>query len=137
MPQTPRQTVERLLDALVSMDHNKIADFYAEDVVIEMPFHDQPLEPGREALRARMAGAAGIWQFDGVDDVRIHETADPEVVIAECAIHGRAAKLDRDVSLRYVMIIRVRDGLVVHSRDYADNARINALMAELTAPNAG
>jgi len=54
-------------------------------------------------------------------DVLVHQTADPEVVIAEFAYHGRALETGRSFVLPCVFIMRVRDGLIVESRDYGDH----------------
>jgi uncharacterized protein len=136
-----RQTAERLLDATVSPDPGDIADCYAPAVVVEMPFAAAPLYPARiettrEELRARFRAGAAIRRYQRVSDVVIHDTADPEVVIAEYQIHGELTQTAEPFSQRFVMVMTIRDGQIVHSRDYTDpitGARLLGKLPELLA----
>jgi hypothetical protein len=143
MPATAsaRQTVERLLHATLSPDPGDIAGCYAPAVVIEMPFATAPLYPARiettrEELRARFRAGATVRRYQRLSDVVIHETADPEVVIAEYRLHGELTQTGQPFSQRFVMVITVRDGQIVHSRDYTDpinGARMLGKLPELLA----
>ncbi|SNQ46155.1 conserved hypothetical protein [Frankia canadensis] len=107
---------ERQLDAL--------AGLYGERTDVRHPFApsgDQPLRT-RAELRQHFAGsaerAAGVWSFAPTDMV-VHQTADPEVVVAEFAYVGTA---DRgEFAVPCVFVVRVRDGQIVESRDYGDH----------------
>ncbi|MCI4062078.1 nuclear transport factor 2 family protein [Micromonospora sp. R77] len=118
-----------------------LAACYAERTDVRHPFHplgDTPLR-SRASLREHFAAGgppAGVESFDVVDD-RVHATADPEVVIFEFryagVIDGRA------FSLPCIFVVRVRDGEIVESRDYADHVaaarafgRLPALAAALS-----
>jgi ketosteroid isomerase-like protein len=84
---------------------------------------------GKDALRTHFAGApAGIALV--ATNVIVRQTDDPEVVVAEWdyAVNGRGA-------LSNVIIMRVRDGLIVASRDYHNHAAIGSLAS--AASNAG
>jgi hypothetical protein len=123
MSATPREVVERVLQVIVGPDRERMADLYADDVEIEMPFLSPgtpPLSGGREGLRARLAGAAKVMDLEKVDNVHIHGTDDPEVVVAEYRVHGRFIATGRPLTSTFIMVTRVRDGLIVHSRDYAN-----------------
>jgi ketosteroid isomerase-like protein len=50
----------------------------------------------------------------------VHETTDPEVVVAEYGSRGPG------FTAANVQIVRVRDGLITHSRDYHDHLRMAA-----------
>jgi ketosteroid isomerase-like protein len=98
------------------------------------PLGDTPLL-SREALRQHFAaaGPAG-WAGFRVEDVRVHHTADPEVVIGEFTYRGDAGWVAPGI-----IVFRIRDGLIVESRDYIDHlglARatntVDALCAQLT-----
>jgi ketosteroid isomerase-like protein len=116
---TPRETVEALLNTVTEEDRTKLADFYAPDVVIEMPFQPGAARTeGRETIRARMVAGKDTWVFDGVKNLTLHETADPEVIITEYELAGRVTATQKPFTVRFVMVTRVRDGLIVHSRDY-------------------
>jgi ketosteroid isomerase-like protein len=141
MPASPRQTAERLLHATIGPDPGDIADCYAPDVVIEMPFAAPPLYPDRiqttrEELRARFRAGAAVRQYRQLSDVVIHETADPEVVIAEYQLHGELLASAEPFAQRFVMVMTVRDGQIVHTRDYTNpitGARLLGRLPELLA----
>ena len=120
-----RETVEQLLRAAVSGIPGDMADCYAPEVVIEIPFAVPALYPSRtettrEELRARYQAGAASRRYKGLRDVTIHETADPEVVIAEYELDGEMTATGEPFSLRFVMVLTIRDGHIVHSRDYSD-----------------
>ncbi|WP_007513108.1 nuclear transport factor 2 family protein [Pseudofrankia saprophytica] len=107
---------ERQLDAL--------AGLYGERTDVRHPFAplgDQPLRT-RAELRQHFAGSAG--RVAGVrsfapTEMAVHRTADPEVVVVEFTYTGMA---DRgEFALPCVFVVRVRDGQIVESRDYADH----------------
>jgi ketosteroid isomerase-like protein len=52
-------------------------------------------------------------------DVRVHETADPEVVITEFRYEGTTE--GRPFSWPSIFVTRVRDGVIVEARDYTDH----------------
>jgi uncharacterized protein len=62
------------------------------------------------------------------------------VIVLEYDLRGRFVKTDEEFTLSFVMVTTVRDGEIVHSRDYADPVagarllgRVPELVAELTA----
>ncbi len=138
---TPRETVEQLLRATVSATPGGMADCYAPEVVIEMPFAVDGLYPPRihttrEELRARFQAGTASRQYKRLSNVTIHETADPEVIVAEYELHGDLAATGESFSLRFAMVITVRDGHIVHSRDYTNpiaGARLLGKTRELIA----
>ena len=89
---SPRQTVERFLAAAVSPSPGDLADCYAERFVIEMPcasgLAPARTESTREEIRARFAAGAALRRYTSVRDPRVHETADPPVLVVEYALDG-------------------------------------------------
>ena len=135
-----RQTIERFLEAAVSPVPGDMADCYAERFVIEMPFSGglgpERSEMTREEFRARVTAGLAARRYTRAMDVRIHETADPEVVVAEYRLAGRKVADGSPFSLAFVMVVTVRDGLIVHSRDYSnpiDGARLLGRIPQLVA----
>jgi ketosteroid isomerase-like protein len=93
---------------------------FAEDGVMEFPYalpSPRRLE-GREALAAHLAYLARLVELLSVSDVVKHETTDPEVFIVEFASSGRAVATGEPFEQRYISVIRVRDGHIVHYKDY-------------------
>jgi uncharacterized protein len=142
---TPRQTAEQFLRATLSPDPGDLAEFYAPEIVIEMPFAPAGLYPARiettrEELRARFRAGAAARRYRDLRDVVIHETADPGVVIVEYGLDGELTESAEPFSLRFVMVMTIRDGQIVHTRDYTDPiagarvlGRVPQLLAALTA----
>ena len=143
MPATasPRDTAEQFLEAATSPDPGDIADCYAPAVVIEMPFAAAPLYPARiettrQELRARFRAGAAIRRYQRLSDVVIHDTADPEVVITEYQLHGELIQTGEPFTQQFAMVMIVRNGQIVHSRDYANpitGARLLGKLPELLA----
>lgn len=81
---------------------------------------------GREAIGRRFAAAAGtgLRLRLRVTGPVVHDTGDPEVVIAEFDHEIRAAGSDRDPPRRHRAGRPVRDGLVAASRDHHDHAAL-------------
>lgn len=125
---TPRETVDQLLHTVVHGRRTEIADLYAPDVRIENPWAPPGVprvSEGREEMKARMAQTEQLWTFDSVQDVAIHETADPEVVVLEYRVNatvtapaaeGHGAKF----ALGFVSVLRIVDGLIASARDYSN-----------------
>ena len=93
---------------------------FAEDGVMEFPYAlptPRRVE-SREALTAHLNFLAGRIEFLSVSDVVKHETVDPDVCIIEFAGFGRSVATGEPFEQRYISVIRVRDGYIVHYRDY-------------------
>lgn len=144
MPATtasPRETAERFLSAAIGADPGDMADCYAPSVVIEMPFAVAPLIPARvettrEELRERFRAGTASRRYKSLGDVVIHETTDPGVVIIEYELHGEFAQTAEPFSLRFLMVLTIRDGQIVHSRDYSNpiaGAQVIGRLPELIA----
>jgi ketosteroid isomerase-like protein len=143
-PPSPRRTVERFLAAVVSPSPGDLADCYAERIVIEMPFASglvpEHTETTREELRARFASGVASRRYTALRDVRVHETADPDVLILEYRLDGTRLADGEQFTMAFVMVLTFRDGLIAHSRDYTDPiagaralGRLAGLAATLTA----
>jgi uncharacterized protein len=123
---------------------DELAACYAEHTDVRHPlnpFGDTPLL-SRAAVREHFAAGgppADVERYDVIDD-HVFVTPDPEVVIFEFryagVIDGRA------FTLPCIFVVRVREGEIVESRDYAEHVggarvfgRLTALAAALTAAN--
>jgi ketosteroid isomerase-like protein len=115
---SPRQTLERYLDLVAEQRFDRLADLYAADAVVEHPLERGRLE-GRAAIRAHFEQLAALGLSMRAEGVRMHETTDPEVVVAEFDYRGRAGAAGHPVLRRNVFVWRVRDGRIQHARDYA------------------
>ncbi|WIX87105.1 nuclear transport factor 2 family protein [Amycolatopsis sp. DG1A-15b] len=118
-----RSVFDRFLAASVENRWDDLADLYAEDVTLEMPF-TLPGMPsvtkGREELRRRFRAAGESRRITKADNVVVHETTDPSVLVAEFDLHQEVRGTTFAAS--YVMVLTVQNGLITHSRDYTDTA---------------
>jgi ketosteroid isomerase-like protein len=116
---TPTQVFERLSAGIGSGDWSELHLLYAEDADVTMPF----LRPepghihGREQIRQHFTQAAGLISLRPAD-VRVLRTDDPEVIVAEYDYETGGTRLAN------IQVLRVRDGLIVESRDYHNHAAI-------------
>jgi ketosteroid isomerase-like protein len=115
--------VGELIDRVGEGRWSDLADLYAEDAVVEHPLRRTKIA-GRTAIGERFAmlGTIELAAFDVV----VHEMTDPEVVVAEYGYRGPG------FTSANVQVVRVRDGLIAHSRDYHDHLRMAAARGDVT-----
>jgi|tagenome__1003787_1003787.scaffolds.fasta_scaffold20639305_1 ketosteroid isomerase-like protein len=138
MTATPAEVFARLLEGITERRWDELAELYAEDVVVEMPFAAPgPARiVGREEVRSHFAAAAAGPLAFAADHVVVHVTADPEVVIAEFEYVGRVATTGTEFRVANIQVLRVRDGHIVESRDYHDHQGIAHALADVqSAPS--
>jgi ketosteroid isomerase-like protein len=117
---TPREVLQQLIDGMAGKKWAQLPDLFAEDAVVFHPLSTGPdaTIEGREKIREhfdRMAGFDADVQFD---DVVIYEANDPEVVICEQTM--RSTFGGKEVRMPGIRVMRVRDDLIVSSRDYGN-----------------
>jgi ketosteroid isomerase-like protein len=126
-----RAVLIRLLDSISSPNPASRADLYATDAYVTHPFHPtaQALE-GREELRKHFARGGG----EGLRprNVVFHEGLDPELIIAEFEYAGTAGP-GNPVLATNIFVTRVRAGLIIESRDYADHVAFAVATGQLPA----
>jgi uncharacterized protein len=131
----PEDVFRALVAGVTSGRGGANADLYAERTHVTHPFAPGDVEvlTTRDALRAHFeAGRERLAVLDLEPvDVTVHHTDDPEVIVAEFAYAGRHRTTGAAVRIPCVFIMRIRDGLIVESRDYADHA---AAAAALSGP---
>ncbi|HEV7647733.1 MAG TPA: nuclear transport factor 2 family protein [Actinophytocola sp.] len=128
MSETPREVVQRLIRGISEERWSELAGLYAEDTVVEQPFSpERTVLRGRDELAKHFAGAVDRPLRVTAKNVVVHETTDPEVVVAEYDYDVDAA--GRTGTVGNVLVLRVRDGHIVSSRDYHDHQAIAAIVA--------
>jgi ketosteroid isomerase-like protein len=133
----PAAVYERILEAALAGSPDDYADLYAADAVLEFPFTAPGFprslrgqEEIRAHLRATMGRAVRLEEFRGV---AVHETTDPEVIVAEHAIVGTATASGLPCSIANLLVLTVRDGRIVRQRDYLDVLAAAAAAGRLDA----
>ena len=125
---SPQEVIERLLAGIASGATPALADLYAESAVVELPFA-QPgglRLVGREQIAQHFARAGRAPFRLRPINIKLHQTTDPEVVVAEYDYQGEMGSTGGKFVVANVQIVRVRNGLIVSSRDFHDHARMAA-----------
>jgi uncharacterized protein len=121
----PREVLERFQQMSIAKSIDEMLDLYAEDAVYEFPF-TPPGVPSRLDGRAEIrAFLEANWEsaplrYHAYRNVVVHETADPEVIVVEQDATGTITTTGRAVTLPNIVVLRVRDGRIVHIRDYVN-----------------
>ncbi|WP_028927310.1 nuclear transport factor 2 family protein [Pseudonocardia acaciae] len=120
---SPRDVFERLISAVTGRRWDELPELYAEDTVVRHPFGPPGgwVLHGREEIREHFARGAALPLEMRAEDVLVHQTEDPEVIIGEFRYVGRFTDTDRPLEVSNIFVLRVRDGQILESRDYADH----------------
>jgi ketosteroid isomerase-like protein len=135
MTQSPTEDFLELVNGVADGRWEELPELYAERTHVVHPFDPlrQPALLTRDELREHFRPTG-----DGPRLVRravyitVHETADPEVIIAEFAYQGTADGVA--FTQPAIFVLRVRDGEIVESRDYLDHvtaARVRGRLDEM------
>jgi len=143
---TPEEVFLKLVHGVADRDFAALPELYAEQTDVRHPMNpygDHPLL-SREALREHFGGTgprvAEAIRFQP-DNIRIHRTGDPEVIVAEFEYAGTVLATGEPFTVPGIFVLRVRDGRIVESRDYIDHlamirarGQLDALIAQLKEP---
>jgi len=120
-------SVERVREILALADQMKVEElieYFADDSVMELPFAPGRMPKryeGKDAILGFQVFARDSFSSFSMTVDAIHETADPNVVIAEHQSDGIVAANGRRYQNRYCTIFAFDDaGLVVSWREYYD-----------------
>lgn len=119
----PHQVFERYLDAITAQRWDELPALYAHDAVVEHPLGpaDHRTLHGRDELRTHFDALRDMGLQMQAGDVLVHDTLDPEVIIAEFIFHG-TTNTRQPVRRRNIFVITIRDSHIVNSRDYQGDA---------------
>jgi uncharacterized protein len=131
---SPRAVVESLLKGIENREWSELSELYDENVVIEHPFNvpEPSTIDGKAALHAHFTRAPSRPFGLSVHNLLIRATDDPEVVVAQ--YDYQITLPGKTVEVANILVVRVRNGLIVHSTDYHNHAVVQALAAEATTP---
>ena len=96
-------------------------DMFAQDGVLEYPYAPPGLNAthtGRDAIVANFQRIRPLLRIDEVFDVTEIRVSDAEVVVLEFKGRGEGVVTKEPYDQRYISVIQVRDGLIVHYKDY-------------------
>ncbi|WP_242911176.1 nuclear transport factor 2 family protein [Actinomadura terrae] len=146
--QGPRELFDRFQRNALAGEPALDEGMCAEDIVVESPFAPsghRRVEGRANVLAMTREGRAALpVTFEEFRNVVVHETADPEVIVAEyemvASVPGKSGPEEsapeksvpgdaRRASASFVVVLRARDGRVVHWREYQDRAAIMEALA--------
>jgi len=138
-PLSPREVFLALVNGVAESRWDELPSLYAEQTYVVHPF--DPLRAAalrtRDELREHFRPTgAGPRLHRRAANITIHETTDPEVIVAEFEYQGTVADTGETFALPGIFVLRVRNGEIVSSRDYFDHvtaARIRGQLDVLVA----
>lgn len=120
-PTSPSEVFLALVHGVAEGRWEELPDLYAEHTNVVHPF--DPLH--RPALRTREELREHFTPTDDMPrmtrrpaNIKIHETTDPEVIVAEFEYQGTMNETGEPFTRPAIFVLRVRDGQIVESRDY-------------------
>ena len=137
----PLAIYQRMQEALLGEEATLLpAELLAEDVVVETPFSPPGMRrhEGREAWLAfyRARSAVLPVRFEQFRELSTHETRDPEVLVVEYELAGTVTTTGLRAVATLIGVLRVRDGLIQHWREYQDVLAISEAL-KLTPQDLG
>lgn len=118
----PLAVYRRMREAVLREDDATLlpAELLAEDLVVETPFSPPGMRriEGREAWLAFYRDRALPIRFEECRELAVHETGDPEVIVVEYELTGTVTTTGVRASTSFIGVLRARDGLVEHWREY-------------------
>jgi ketosteroid isomerase-like protein len=101
--------------------------------VVEYPFAlPAPARlDGREAIRRYFAAVARMPLELQARNITVHETGDPEVIVAEWDYDGLVTTTGRSFQVANIQASRIRDGQIVASRDYHNHLMLAEVLGRL------
>jgi hypothetical protein len=137
-PAGPRELFERWQRLVLGNDASTLGALSHPDVIVETPFappgHPRRIEgrdqflafarPRRDALPAR---------FEEFRNVVIHDTADPDVIVAEYELAGTVTTTGTRASAPFIVVLTARDGQITRWREYQDTLGMAVSLGQLPA----
>jgi uncharacterized protein len=138
-PRSPREVFLALVNGVADSRWDELPSLYAEQTHVVHPFDPfrAPALRSRDELREHFKpGDARPGQHRRPANIIIHETTDPEVIVAEFEYQGIVPGTGEPFALPAIFVLRVRNGEIVSSRDYFDHvtqARVRGQLGDLVA----
>jgi uncharacterized protein len=135
-PLSPSEVFLALVNGVAEGRWEELPSLYAEQTDVVHPFDPlrQPALRTRDELREHFTPAGEDSRpLRRAANITIHQTADPEVIVAEFEYQGTVAGTGEPYALPGIFVLRVRDGEIVSSRDYFDHLTAARVRGQLDA----
>ena len=113
--------LQGVLEGLLDPELREVEDFFAPEAIFEFPFAPPGLPAqleGAAAIRAHLAKLPEMIEIEEFSQPLVYRTEQSGVRIVEFEVRGRAVASQRPYNQRYINVIRVSEGRIVHYRDY-------------------
>ncbi len=113
--------LRRVLGDRLRPDAETFPDMFAVDGILEYPFAPPGLNTpiaGRDAIVANFQRIRKLLRIDSVADASEIKANDPDMVVLEFSGRGEGVITKEAYNQRYISVIRLRDGNIVHYKDY-------------------
>jgi ketosteroid isomerase-like protein len=130
---TPRQVVQALMQGISAGAWTTLHTFFSEDSIVEYPFA-LPVRTqlnGQEAIKKYFAATSAYPLKLQMRNLVVHETPNPEVVVAEWDYDGLVTTTGRTFRVSNITVTTVRHGKIVASRDYHNHAVLASVVGRL------
>lgn len=136
MAASPREVFLALVNGVAEGRWEELPDLYAEQTHVVHPF--DPLRQAalrtRDELREHFTPADVSPRLHRRPaNITIHETTDPEVIVAEFEYQGTNTDTGEPFVQPAIFVLRVRNGEIVESRDYFDHLSTAHVRGQLRA----
>ena len=135
---TVRDVLKCYQQAMMDFSANDLADLYAPNAIHEFPL----FTPGRPVPLTSQAAVRGaylaMWanprvRLSRIENVALHEAHDPEVILSEWTATATVNATGETIKLAGVISLQIRDGYIVHVRDYMDVLGLSYFTGSLPA----
>lgn len=133
-PPSPQDVFLALVNGVAEGRWDELPGLYAEQTDVVHPFDPLrgPALRTRDELREHFQPAGDGPRLERrATGITIHETTDPEVVVAEFEYRGTVVDTGEPFTQPAIFVLRVRDGKIVSSRDYFDHVTAAAIRGRL------
>jgi ketosteroid isomerase-like protein len=136
---SPREVFLALVHGVAEGRWEELPNLYAERTHVVHPFDPRraPALRTRDELREHFRPTDATPRLHRrAADITIHQTTDPEVIVAEFEYQGTITDTGEPFAQPAIFVLRVRNGEIVSSRDYFDHltaARIRGQLDGLVA----
>jgi ketosteroid isomerase-like protein len=113
--------IERGLEGIAGPGH--FFDLLAEDIIVDyvitVPGYPRRVH-GREAVADLYRPYGNLIVLDRCFDLAVHHDTNDGVVVLEYASEGHTVQARRPYNNRYISVLTIADGTIIHWRDYLD-----------------
>lgn len=130
--QTNLALLQQYQTLLFAQRFDEWIELWNDDGICEFPFAvaDRPTRlEGKTAILDYMKAYPSKFSVDGVDELSVHQGLDPNVMVLEMTIRGRAGETGKPYNQQYVIVARAREGKLAHYREYWNPLRAAAALS--------